>query len=208
MSKIKDLTGQVFTNLTVIKFAGQNEAKEALWECQCICGNTKVVRGSKLRFGEVKSCGCYKAPDKHGHCHKGKQTRTHSKWNAMLNRCNNPNMKFYDKYGGRGIKVCERWHDFRNFLEDMGEAPMGMTLDRIDNDKGYFKENCRWATMKEQGRNRTNNILVTYNGKTQCLAAWGEEMGIPRSTINTRLKRGWDTIKAITTPTRTYKGGK
>lgn len=125
----------------------------------------------------------------------------------MIQRCGNLNHKQWKNYGGRGITVCERWLKFPNFLEDIGRNwKLGLTLERKDNNKGYYKENCRWATIKQQARNRRNNRLISYNGKTQCLAAWSEEYNILSSTLWARLyKYGWLMEKAITTPIRKHK---
>lgn len=202
MGKRIDLTGQVFDRLTVIEFAGVSKSGEATWLCQCVCGNTAVARGSKLKAKQNRSCGCMKAEDKHGHSYRGKRTRTYSIWCAMRSRCNNPNVPCYSRYGGRGIVVCERWNtDFIYFLEDMGEAPDGMSIDRIDNDKGYCPENCRWATTKEQSRNTRQNRFIEFNGKTQTLVDWSEELNIPYARLSRRLNAlGWDDQKALTTP--------
>lgn len=137
---------------------------------------------------------------KHGHSRKGKWSRTYNSWVHMIQRCTNPNNKDYHFYGGRGINVCKRWMgSFENFLEDMGEALPELQLDRSNNDRGYCKSNCRWATRKQQQRNKHNNRLETYNGKIQCIAAWVEETGISRQVILWRLNNGWSTEKALTT---------
>lgn len=123
----------------------------------------------------------------------------------MLERCNNPNsIRFYD-YGGRGIKVCERWLKFENFLEDMGERPKNTTIERKENNKGYYKENCRWATVKEQCNNRRSNHFLTFNEKTQTMAQWADEIEISSNTICMRLRSGWSVEKALTTPVKTTK---
>ena len=120
---------------------------------------------------------------------------------SIFHRCNNPKNPKYKDYGGRGIKVCERWSErdgFLHFLEDMGERPEGMSLDRIDNNSGYAPENCRWATQKEQCNNRRDTIKVEFNNKTQSLQEWADEVHLSRTTIFNRLKRGWDFEEAIT----------
>lgn len=126
-------------------------------------------------------------------------TKTYKAWAAMLQRCNNPNTYNYCDYGGRGIKVCERWKFFENFFEDMGEVPEGKSLDRIDVNGNYEPSNCRWATSSEQARNRRNNNFITYNGITKPLAEWAETLGISYSVLRTRLHRKWTIEEAFTT---------
>jgi hypothetical protein len=118
----------------------------------------------------------------------------------MIKRCNNPNDICYGVYGDRGIKVCSRWLEFENFLEDMGEQPEGMSLDRIDSNKGYCLNNCKWSTAKEQARNRRNNRLLTYNGITKLMIEWSEDLNINYSTLKNRLGRGWTVERALTQP--------
>jgi hypothetical protein len=126
-------------------------------------------------------------------------SREYKIWADMHKRCENPNQKTFNYYGGRGIKVCERWNDFRNFYLDMGKCPESFTLDRLDCDGDYEPSNCRWASMKEQSRNRRSNHMITFNGKTQCLTAWAEETGITRGALKQRIKRNWSIEKALTT---------
>jgi hypothetical protein len=137
-------------------------------------------------------------------------------WTTMLDRCQNPNAADYARYGGRGIDVCARWQgDFGAFYLDMGDRPSAKhSIDRIDNDKGYWcghpacpecgsfwrEPNCRWATSKEQSRNRRTNRLITHNGWTQCLAAWAEEVSTAPGTILMRIRRGWSVARALATP--------
>ena len=139
-----------------------------------------------------------KAP---GWKHGGHGSRTYSTWVSMRNRCRNEKDPNFPAYGGRGIKVCKRWHSFTNFLADMGERPAGLTIDREDNDGGYEPGNCSWATPKAQGRNKRNNRLLTVKGETKTLAEWAEDLGISRAALGMRLKN-WTTEKAVTTPHR------
>lgn len=125
------------------------------WLCKCDCGQRTVVPASKLRTGRTRSCGCYSQSHKLKHGHSvGGSTLTYSTWCSMLQRCRNENAPGYENYGGRGITVCVRWQRFENFLADMGEKPYGLSLDRVDNSRGYGPSNCRWATRKEQANNR------------------------------------------------------
>lgn len=127
---------------------------------------------------------------RHGHTVNRKNSKTYMRWSAMIQRCVNKNNSRYSDYGGRGISVCKRWLSFANFLEDMGAARDGMTIERIDNNKGYSKENCRWATQYEQQANTRKSVLITYNGETRHLQAWSRKLSINPRTISSRLKKG------------------
>ena len=155
---VVDRTGRVYGRLTVLSRAENSAAGSARWLCRCSCGDTVTVLGGALRSGNTKSCGCYKRDEdrRHGHARKvnAPATATYRSWMAMLERCSTPKHVAWDNYGGRGIRVCDRWKDFVNFLADMGERPHGLTLDRINNDGNYEPGNCRWATRSEQSRNR------------------------------------------------------
>ena len=205
MNKINlKIIGEKFGRLIVISFSHRTK-HHSYFFCRCSCGNEKVTTVSCLRSGDTKSCGCLQKEIQSIRCFKhGKSyTRTYMIWAGMLDRCNNPNKDNFNKYGGRGIKVCERWHKFKNFYEDMKDAPFEMTLDRIDNDGNYCRENCRWATRKEQSRNRKNNILIEFNDKIKCISEWAEEIGISKSVLYSRLgKLGWSVQRALTTPIR------
>lgn len=172
--------------------------------CKCNCGTIKSVIVENLVYGNSKSCGClfFEVMTVHGHS-GNRQTSTYKSWHMMLQRCNNENYDGYAAYGGRGIKVCKRWHKFVNFLADMGERPAGKTLDRIDNNRGYYKSNCRWASKKEQMGNRRNSLpMLTFKRKTQSLSAWAREAGISRQCLRYRLCSNWSIRKALTTPVR------
>jgi len=130
---------------------------------------------------------------KHGMC----RTPEYGTWVRMIRRCTDPNLKHYKDYGGRGISVCERWRVLDNFLADVGVRPKGTSLDRINNDGNYEPENCRWATHTDQMRNKRSNVLISLNGKTQCVAVWAKELGILDDTIRWRLKRGWPADRVL-----------
>ena len=203
-----DLIDKRFGRLTVLKKMDNNRHGQLMWLCLCDCGKEKIIRGNNLKSGDIKSCGCLhrEIMTQHGHLKNGKTSKTYDVWHNMIQRCINPKNKYYKNYGGRGIKVCKRWMTFENFLIDMNESPGGYAIDRIDNDKGYYKSNCRWATRKEQARNKRNNRLITYRGKTQCLAEWAEKLKIPYPVLYGRFRRGWATEKALTTPVANQSG--
>ena len=128
------------------------------------------------------------------------RTRTYECWSAMKQRCLNPRAVEYANYGGRGIRICERWVVFVNFLADMGERPEGLQIDRIDNNGGYEPSNCRWTTSKENQRNRSNTKFLVVNGERKSLAQWADEVGLAQRTIWSRIDTGWSDERAVTTP--------
>lgn len=188
-----DLTGQTFGRLTVIKRMDNSRNKKIIWLCKCRCGGEKIIDGANLRNGDTQSCGCIKKERLVSQNTKHNQTfsPTHTTWRGMLERCRYKNNKRYDRYGGRGISVCKEWYDFNNFIRDMGERPEGKTLDRIDLNGNYCKENCRWATLIEQANNRTNNHNLTYKGMTKTLKQLADIIGMDRHTIKNKLNQGW-----------------
>jgi hypothetical protein len=196
--RLIDLTGQRFGKLVVVEYAGRNERRESLWRCACDCGNESIVRGDVLRRGTTESCGCGKGL-KHGHHKKP----WYSSYKAMMERCYLKSCGNYERYGGKGVTVCEEWHDINKFAEwaeSSGYAP-GLTIDRIDSSKGYSPNNCRWATKKQQSNNRKNTIFYTYKGETKALTDWASIFGINRYTLYDRIeKRGWSVEKALETP--------
>ena len=142
---------------------------------------------------------------KHGQAVRGKTSRAYRSWIMMIQRCTNPKTKAWIRYGGQGITVCTEWLDFTNFYRDMGDCPEGMSIDRIDNTKGYLPGNCRWATRTEQSRNQSSNRLITFKGETKHLVDWSKNYGINIATLHNRLERGWDIEKALITPTVSIK---
>ena len=132
-------------------------------------------------------------------------TKEYAVWNSMCTRCRCKTHKFYHRYGGRGITVCERWKTFENFYADMCPRPEGMTLERIDNDKGYSKDNCKWASQADQMRNRNTVIRVSVGDKTQCLSEWARELGVSVSSLNMRIQRGMTPLQAVITPIKPKK---
>lgn len=191
MGKRIELTGQRFGRLTVLSQSENDKYGNTIWLCQCECGNEKVILANSLRRGRTKSCGCLRSDLRResSTTHGMKGTRTYRCWQGMKARCYNKNVLGYKNYGARGITVCERWRDsIENFCADMGPAPKGLTLERLDNNKGYSPENCKWATRKEQNRNSRHNRMICYGGRTLCLAEWAEELGVKRETLRDRLK--------------------
>ena len=193
------MVGRRFGRLVVIGKAGQGK-----WKCQCDCGNVSIVFGSNLRRGNTRSCGCLKRDTKSRFRHGKSYEPVHWVWATMLQRCTNPKNGKFPRYGGRGITVCDRWLTFENFLTDMGEPPPGdFSIERKDNHKGYSPDNCKWATRKEQARNKRNNRFVTYKGETLCVAEWAERKGLKIPTLWTRLfKWNWEIGRALNTPVR------
>jgi hypothetical protein len=207
MPKLVDLTGKKFGRWLVIKRDGENAHGSPTWLVRCECGTEKIVNGMALRQGASKSCGCYNrdvrreinmSRSTHKSARRGARSKAYATWVNMKSRCNNPNASGFHKYGAKGIKVCDRWDTFENFLADMGEPPSSAhTLDRID-PKGYYTpNNCRWATQKEQQNNRSNNHLITHQGTTKTLMQWSECLGVPHKTLHYRLKN-WTLEKALT----------
>ncbi|CZY44048.1 hypothetical protein ACLB5K_004550 [Enterobacter hormaechei] len=198
MRKTIDLTGNQFGKLTVLTYANKDKSGVSMWLCSCECGTEKVIRSNALRSGRTQSCGCMSGA-KHGHRRTKETSPSYISWLSMQRRCNNPGDAYYADYGGRGITVCARWGNFEAFLKDMGERPTGHTLDRIDVDKGYSPNNCRWATPKDQARNRRNNHMLDTPAGRMCITKAAETYGVKVKTIAHRLSRGWSVEKALLT---------
>lgn len=160
MTTRRDLTGQRFSHL-VAQRPTKHPSGRTAWPCQCDCGNEVIISpASNLTGGNSKSCGCHKHWG-HRRTHGMRYSKIYAVWCTMRARCNNPNVKSFKNYGGRGIYVCKRWQTFENFFADMGNPPPGQTLDRIDNNREYEKSNCRWATRLEQRHNRRDKKLTS-----------------------------------------------
>jgi hypothetical protein len=200
--KIPNLVGKTFGRLTVIEIGPRTSVKKGTYYlCRCECGNLKEIKAQALVSGATLSCGCYnkEVMTTHGMS----KTKLYDTLHKMKRRCNNIDDKNYKNYGGRGIKICEDWEqDFIHFYNwsILSGYKEGLTIDRIDNDGPYSPENCRWVSQKVQAGNKRNNHMLTLNGKTQCLAAWCEELNMRSSTIINRLNLGWSEEKALTYP--------
>jgi hypothetical protein len=178
----------------IVSYLGKRKYGHHYWKCRCDCGAERVVTTSHL--SNTVSCGCY-LRDSHT-THGMSRTPTYGTWISMIRRCYDKRHDSYERYGARGIRVCERWKSsFASFFADMGERPIGMTLDRIDNDLDYEAGNCRWGTAIEQNNNRRNTPFFTYHGRTQSLADWAREIGIPHRIAHWRLTHGWSIEKVV-----------
>ena len=196
MGKFVDLIGKTFGELIVIKSQGKNSFGHSIWRCQCSCGNETSVTSGNLRSGSTGSCGCiFRAMigdmGRRSGVHRMSSHPLYSTWHNMIRRCYEPRNCQFDNYGGRGIAVCERWLDVRNFVEDMGERPDGMTLERIEVNGNYEPGNCRWATPLEQAQNARSNLIPGG------LAAAARAAGVIPSTAYSRLRRGLSIDEAL-----------
>jgi len=195
--RLEDKTGKRFGRLLVLGVAGKI-GKNTKWHCICDCGNRSTPYGGALNAGESRSCGCLQKESIKKHGLSG--TPIYRIWYGMLHRCNRKSDPNYKYYGGRGITVCDKWSkSVEDFYSDMGEPPKGMSIDRKDNNGNYAPENCRWATPIQQARNTRKTLNIKFRGKTQCLTAWANEIGMSRQTLSIRLKRGWSVEDALTT---------
>lgn len=208
MTKI-DLLGNKFGRLTPMYSYYNQTAQKTYWFCNCDCGNTTRVGSWDLRNRIVVSCGCYMREIKttHGNSKIGVITPEYRAWANMKDRCDNPNNKSYKDYGGIGVTYCERWAKFENFISDVGLRPSHRhSLDRYPNPDGNYEPiNFRWATQKQQNRNKRkgNNTVLTFNGVSHCLSEWVEITGLTRNAISGRLRKKWSLDKVLTTPLKT-----
>ena len=193
-----------FNHLTVLKYS-HNDNGHHMWLCLCDCGNTKLVRGTHLEHGESKSCGCLIHAKGRNQTHGLIGTRLYHIWRNMKRRCNDTKGKDFHNYGGRGITYCDEWERFEPFYEwAMSNGYRdNLTIDRINNDKGYSPENCRWATISEQARNRRTCHILTYKGVSKTIREWEEILGMKKGTLENRIvSLHWSIEKAIETPIR------
>jgi hypothetical protein len=195
----QDYIGAVFGRLTVTAEAPAkvfpSGGRMRMWFCRCDCGATSVVHGCALRSGHTQSCGCLNREriTTHGQLRDGRVSPEYRVWRDMLQRCYNPRIKNFNRYGGRGISVCQEWRDsFEAFFVDVGPRPTpGHSIDRIDVNGHYCLGNCRWATTAQQARNRTSNHWVTYKGQRMTLTDAAKSAGMHRNTLRWRIEAGW-----------------
>lgn len=203
--------GEEFDRLMVMELVGVNSRGARVWKCKCKCGNEVMAESRVLRKGGKRSCGCLpveltkERSTIHGFArHDGSRPPEYGIWHNIHYRCENPNNKDWHNYGGKGVKVCKRWADFVNFYDDMGPRPTSKhTIERKDGDGNYCPDNCVWAVMKVQQRNRNNNQLIEYEGEQKCLAEWAEILDMNYYNLWDRLFRsGWTVTMAFSTPTK------
>lgn len=215
---MENLKGKTFGYMTVISVhhVGTN-GKGAHWNCQCVCGAMKVLRGRDLKTEPTVNCGCQserlrkERVTTHGHSVHGTRSREYRSWGAMKNRCLRESHPDYHNYGGRGISICPEWVDsFETFLSNMGICPEGYSLDRKDVDGDYTPENCCWASRKEQDRNKRNTIWVVWQGEKVQLRTLAERFGIDRNLVKTRYRAGWPLSRILSedvVPKKSPKNG-
>lgn len=199
--KYEDLTGKKYGRLTVIEPKGRNSNNIMVWKCLCECGNLHEATTSNLNSGSTSSCGCYKSEyvAKKNYKHGDSNTRLHSIWRGIKDRCYNKNDKAFPDYGDRGIKMCDDWLDYNSFKDWalLNGYDEHLTIDRINVNKGYEPENCRWATDGVQANNKRNNIFIEYDGTSLTASQWAKVSGVPSGTIRWRIKKGWSAGDAI-----------
>jgi len=218
---IEDLSGQRFGGVVVLEYVGQTKTRNKMWKVKCVlCGSKFESNASNFKYRKRAGCpDCSKhirnaKISRHGMCKGSGPSRTWRSWFGAKQRTANKNLPCARDYVGRGIKMCERFKVFELFLQDLGPCPPGLTLDRHNNNGHYscgkcrecienaWPSNCRWATRKEQSNNTRGNHMIEYNGKTQSMMMWSEELGLKYRTIRSRLAGGWTPERTFTTPPR------
>lgn len=197
MKTYEDLSGQKFGILKAIIFYRRHKSRKSIWLCICECGSITVVFACDLKRGHTRSCGCLAKSN--SKTHGMMYYPEYNAWEGLKNRCDNPSGQDFKDYGGRGITYQDTWKKFENFYADMGPKEVGTSIDRIDNNGNYTKENCRWATPKQQANNKRNNRFITWKGETKTLQQWADHIGINQSVLCRRLKY-WTIERALTEP--------
>lgn len=203
MSALVNRTGNRYGRLVVTCRASNSRAGATRWHCVCDCGGETIVSAGHLEKGQM-SCGCFRGSrGTHYETTSRGRSREYTTWSGMKVRCYNPNADMYPLYGGRGIKVCDRWlNSFETFLADMGRRPSPKhSIDRINNDGDCEPGNCRWSTYKEQRRNSRGLRWLTWNERTMCMTDWANEYKMPLGRLQSRLNAGWPIGDALTEPT-------
>lgn len=212
-SKISDsdMIGKRFGKLITLEYIGVDKHRCKLFKCLCDCGKQTVTRKSRLINGGAQSCGCLSSKVwsemnyKHGYASHGQYNRVYAIWSHMIDRCYNKNNPAYERYGARGITVCSEWREnvdlFIEWANNNGYSDE-LSIDRIDNNKGYYPDNCRWVDDITQGNNKRNNVLLTYNEETHTAAEWGRILGVDAKLLRARKSKGWSDERAITEPIR------
>lgn len=201
MSKIIDLAGQRFGRLLVAGRGPNTASGKCRFRCVCDCGTEAIVSGRDLRVGHTKSCGCLRVelPSVRFKTHGMRRSAEYRIWTHIKTRCLNPKSKFFARYGGRGIRMCDAWaNSFEAFYRDMGKRPSPKhSIDRIDNDGDYESSNCRWATQAVQSSNRSTVKMIEHGGIKDTIAGWSRMTGIPYLKLRRRLVDGWPIASAI-----------
>lgn len=195
---------QQFGRLTAVRPSGKCK-QGVVWFCLCECGKTIEVVGAQLNRGRTRSCGCLRSDTVRAknRSHGMSRSKAYDAWIKLRGRCLNPKNAAYDRYGGRGITVCDRWESFDAFYEDMGEPPSRLhSVDRIDNELGYSPGNCRWATDEQQANNTRRNLYLTRDGVTMTLSQWCRALGVSYGAVRQRMHRGMSQEDALTSPFR------
>lgn len=203
-NKNEEFIGRKFGRLTVLAQAGTTKDHRQKWLCECECGKIKAIIGKDLKSGHTRSCGCLALETfkTKATTHGMTKTKEYRAWCLMKNRCYQKKNNRYQYYGGKGIKVCDRWLNcFEKFYNDMGKCPDGYSIDRIDPNKDYSPENCRWADTYTQANNKTNCTFIEYNGEKKTITQWARAIGMNSEVLRRRIKQyHWSIEKAITTP--------
>ncbi len=198
----RDLSKEKFARLQPVEAVGR-QGGSTVWLCVCDCGEKKLIKGYSITSKATQSCGCLNKEihrrllTKHGKSN----TPIYKTWEAMIQRATNPNHSDARNYTERNITVCDEWRSFENFYKDMGDRPFKKAqIDRINNNKGYFKNNCRWVTHRENQNNKRGNVLIEFKGITKTLMQWSVAIGIHYNTLQNRMNKGWGVEKTLTQP--------
>lgn len=191
MSELIDITGNRYGRWTVLSIGTERRAGQRMWACRCDCGTERLVSGANLRNGTSRECGCGRGENNlsHGHAQRGNRSNAYRSWRAMKQRTLNPNCPHRYNYADRGIGIDPKWMNFESFLADMGECAPGLSLDRIDNNRGYEPGNCRWANQATQSRNTRRNIFVLLRGERMILKDAARSLGVTDTAVYQRMKR-------------------